>query len=77
MLVSGLGVIKFFGPVFNGIEQGSGWDIFGLIASTLALLVSAACYYYLKSARRNPKTYTDLSILESKVSIEKKLTKKQ
>ena len=55
MLVSGMGVIRFFGPVFNGIEQGSGWDIFGLIVSTLALLVSAACYYYLKSARRNLK----------------------
>ncbi|HMR72575.1 MAG TPA: hypothetical protein PKD68_01050 [Candidatus Saccharibacteria bacterium] len=62
-LLSGVAVVKFYGPVFNGIQEAGVWDAVGLIVATLALLISASSYYYLKVARKNSKTYTDLSIL--------------
>ena len=63
-LLSGVGVVTFYAPVFNGIEQANVLSLVLLVISALALLVSASCHYYFRAARKNPTTYNDLSILE-------------
>lgn len=67
-LVSGVGVVTFYAPVFNGIEQANSLSLILLVISTLALIVSASCHYYFRAVRKNPKTYNDLSILEGSSS---------